>query len=197
MESVNVEAVTRKPGKNIAYKLRKEGYIPAVLYGKGMESIPIAVADKKFCKILQTKGRNVLLDVIVNGSTHNAIIKEIQNDTLKGKLLHVDFQIVSMYEKIESTVPLKLKGVGILESKGAIVQHQIWELNIKCLPDKIPEELDVDISNLDVGDTLYIRDLIIPEGVEVVDDPDEVVLTVVVPKAEDVKKTEPEEEATE
>lgn len=189
MQSVNIEAVMRKPGKNAARKLKEEGYIPAILYGKGMESIPLAIQNNRLREIIQKHGRNVLLNVIVNGSTHNAIIKDIQENTLKGNVVHVDFQRVSMYEKIEATVPLKFEGIGVVESRGGIVQHQLWEINVESLPDNMPEEIVVDLSNLKIGDTLYIKDLAVPDGVEKTDDPDEVVLFVLAPKAAEEEET--------
>lgn len=194
MQSVNIEAAIRKPGKSAAQKLKEEGYIPAILYGKGMESIPLAIQNNKLREIMQKHGRNVLLNVIVNGSTHNAIIKEIQGNTLKGNVVHVDFQRVSMYDAIESTVPLKFEGIGVVESRGGIVQHQVWEINVKSLPDKMPEEITIDLSNLKIGDTLYIKDVAVPEGIEKIDDPDEVVLSVLAPKAAEAEETN---EATE
>jgi len=175
--------------------LKNQGYIPAILYGKGMaESIPLAVEYNKLQRLLQKHGRNVLLNVIVDGSTHNAVIKEIQEDTLKGKIIHVDFQRVSMYEEIEATVPLKFEGTGLIESRGGIVQHQLWELTVESLPDKIPQEIVVDLSNLEIGDTLFVKDIQVPEGVKVVDDPDEIVVSVLAPRE---SEEEAEEEATE
>ncbi|AIS52962.1 50S ribosomal protein L25 [Thermoanaerobacter kivui] len=196
MQSVSIEAVKRDTGKNAARRLKKQGYVPAILYGKDMaESIPLAVEYNKLQRLLQKHGRNVLLNVIVNGTTHNAIIKEIQEDTLKGKIIHVDFQRVSMYEEIEATVPLKFEGAGLVESRGGIVQHQLWELTIESLPDKIPQEITVDLSKLEIGDTLFVRDIQVPEGVKVIDDPDEVVVSVLAPK--ETEEEEAAEETTE
>lgn len=115
----------RDTGKNAARRLKNQGYIPAILYGKGMaESIPLAVEYNKLQRLLQKHGRNVLLNVIVDGSTHNAVIKEIQEDTLKGKIIHVDFQRVSMYEEIEATVPLKFEEQALLK-----VEVELYSIN--------------------------------------------------------------------
>ncbi|MGJ7044364.1 50S ribosomal protein L25/general stress protein Ctc [Thermoanaerobacterium thermosulfurigenes] len=186
MQNVELEAVLRTPGKNAARKLKEKGYIPAILYGKGMESIPLAVETGKLRTIVQKHGRNVLLNLIVNGATHQAILKDEQKDELTGKLIHIDFQRVSMNEKVEAAVPLKFEGVGVIESKGLLVQHQKWELNVEALPTDIPEEIVVDVSNLDIGDTILVKDVVVPENVEKVDDSDEVILTVVAPKDADV-----------
>ncbi len=197
MQNVELEAVLRTPGKNAARKLKEKGYIPAILYGKGMESIPLAVETGKLRTIVQKHGRNVLLNLIVNGATHQAILKDEQKDELTGKLIHIDFQRVSMNEKVEAAVPLKFEGVGIIESKGLLVQHQKWELNVEALPTDIPEEIVVDVSNLDIGDAILVKDVVVPEGVEKVDDADEVILTVVVPKNADVAEEESTEAASE
>ncbi len=118
MQSVSIEAIKRDIGKNSARRLKKQGYIPGILYGKDMtENIPLAVEYNKFQRLLQQHGRNVLFNVIVDGSTHNAVVKEIQEDTLKGKIIHIDFQRVSMHEEIEATVPLKFEGIGLLKVK--------------------------------------------------------------------------------
>ncbi|ADL68170.1 50S ribosomal protein L25/general stress protein Ctc [Thermoanaerobacterium thermosaccharolyticum] len=190
MQNVELEAVLRVPGKNAARKLKEKGYIPAILYGKGMESIPLAVETGKLRTIVQKHGRNVLLNLVVNGATHQAILKDEQRDELTGKLIHIDFQRVSMNEKIEAAVPLKLEGVGVIESKGLLVQHQKWELNVESLPTSLPDEIVVDVSNLKIGDTLFVKDVNVPEGVEKVDDPDEVILTIVAPKNADVPETD-------
>ncbi|AEF16557.1 50S ribosomal protein L25 [Thermoanaerobacterium xylanolyticum LX-11] len=197
MQNVELEAVLRTPGKNAARKLKEKGYIPAILYGKGMESIPLAVETGKLRTIVQKHGRNVLLNLIVNGATHQAILKDEQKDELTGKLIHIDFQRVSMNEKVEAAVPLKFEGVGVIESKGLLVQHQKWELNVEALPTDIPEEIVVDVSNLDIGDTILVKDVVVPEGVEKVDDSDEVILTVVAPKNADVAAEESTEAASE
>ncbi|HHW57254.1 MAG TPA: 50S ribosomal protein L25/general stress protein Ctc [Clostridia bacterium] len=197
MQSVNIEAIKRDTGKYAVRRLKNKGYIPAILYGKDMtENIPVAVEYSNLQKLLQKHGRNVLLNVIVDGSTLNAVIKEIQEDTLKGKIIHVDFQRVSMYEEIEATVPLKFEGIGIVESKGGIVQHQLWELTVESLPTKIPQEIVVDLSNLNIGDTIFVRDIQVPEGVKVVDDPDEVVVSVLAPRQGEEEEEEAKETET-
>ncbi|SNX54595.1 50S ribosomal protein L25/general stress protein Ctc [Thermoanaerobacterium sp. RBIITD] len=193
MQNVDLEAVLREPGKNAARKLKEKGYIPAILYGKGMESIPLAVETSKLRTIVQKHGRNALLNIIVNGATHQAILKEEQKDKLSGKVIHIDFQRIDMNEKIEATVPLKVEGVGIIESKGFLVQHQMWELHVESLPGSLPEEITIDVSRMNVGDTLHVKDINVPEGVDKLDAPDEVVLTVVVPKNADVPETTTEE----
>lgn len=196
MQNVELEAVLRTPGKNAARRLKEKGYIPAILYGKGMESIPLAVETGKLRTIVQKHGRNVLLNLIVNGATHQAILKDEQKDELTGKLIHIDFQRVSMNEKVEAAVPLKFEGVGVIESKGLLVQHQKWELNVEALPTVIPEEIVVDVSNLGIGDTILVKDVVVPEGVEKVDDSDEVILTIVAPKNADVEVEESTETAS-
>ncbi|WP_029688513.1 50S ribosomal protein L25/general stress protein Ctc [Thermoanaerobacter sp. A7A] len=198
MQAISIEAIKRDTGKNVARRLKNQGYIPAILYGKDMtESIPLAVEYNALQRLLQKHGRNVLLNVIVDGSTHNAVIKEIQEDTLKGKIIHVDFQRVSMYEEIEATVPLKFEGIGLIESRGGIVQHQLWELTVESLPDKIPQEIVVDLSNLESGDTLFVKDIQVPDGVKVVDDPDEVVVSVLAPRESEEEAEEEAETAKE
>ncbi|MDI6600557.1 MAG: 50S ribosomal protein L25 [Thermoanaerobacteraceae bacterium] len=191
--AVDINAYTRKPGKNYNLNLRREGKIPAVLYGKNVSSTPICVSEKDATNILARHGGSSICNLIINGSTFSAIIKEIQRDPVSGEILHMDFQQVSFNEKIEKDVPIVVTGEGLVESKGGIIQHQLRELLLVGYPQNLPEEINVDVSNLKIGDTLFVRDIRLPEGIETKEDPDEVILSVIYTRASEVSEEEQNE----
>ncbi|WP_026486343.1 50S ribosomal protein L25 [Caldanaerobius polysaccharolyticus] len=194
METVDLEVMTRGAGKSVARKLRQQNLIPAVVYGKGLDSLPIAVNASKFYEIYREQGHSAIVNLILNGQTIPGIIKEVQYGTLDGKIIHVDFQKVSLEEEIEAEIPIKVEGAGIIESKGAIIQHQLREITVRCRAQDLPEEITVDVSGMDVGDVIKVSDLNVPKGVKVVDEPEEIVLSVIVPRAGEVEETEPQPE---
>lgn len=176
-------------------KLRCEGKIPGVMYGKDIDATPIAVDAKEFLKILKTRGETTLLDLELEGKKHTVLTKEIQRDTMKNVLVHVDFQKVSMTQKIEFNLPLVLKGDSEGVKMGGVLQFQKREVTAQALTQDIIENLEVDISNLKIGDTLKVSDLQIDPKITILDDPEEVVVSVIAPKlAEDVEVPTGEEE---
>lgn len=191
--AVDINAYTRKSGKNYSRKLRKEGKIPAVLYGKNVTSIPISINEKDTNNILLRYGGNSIYNIIVDGSTFTTIMKEIQRDPVSGKVIHVDFQEVSLNEKIEKEVTIVVKGESLVESRGGIIQHQMRQMLLVGYPQDIPGEIDLDVSNLNVGDTVFVRDIKLPEGIITKEDPDEVILSVIYTRASEVAEEEQSE----
>jgi large subunit ribosomal protein L25 len=189
----DINAYTREPGKNYTLKLRKEGKIPAVLYGKNVASTPISINEKDTNKILLQHGGNSIYNIIVNGSTFSTILKELQRDSVSGEVLHMDFQEVSFNEKIERDVPITVRGESLVENKGGIIQHQMRELSLIGFPQDIPGEIDLDVSNLNIGDTVFVKDIKLPEGIETKEDPDEVILSVIYTRASEVVEEEQSE----
>ncbi|MCK4271167.1 50S ribosomal protein L25, partial [bacterium] len=150
-------------GKGPAKRLRAEGKIPAIFYGHGGESIPLTIDAKMFHNILHTHAaENIIFDVKIPGQKNpfKAIIREVQHHPVRGDILHLDFLHISMKKKLHVSVPIVLVGspVGV-STKGGVLQHILHELEIECLPGEIPEHIEVDVTELDVGDSIHIRDL--------------------------------------
>jgi len=177
-------------GKSVARKLRQRGRIPAIVYGEG-EPIPVAADPKSLLKALRTEaGENVILNLTIVDTeeiTRKAMVKGVQVDPVSGIVLHADFLAISMERPIEVEVPVELVGVarGVKE-EGGIVEQILRELKVKCLPRAIPDGIQLDISTLNIGDVVHVKDLAIPGGVELLTDREQVVVTVAAAPVEEV-----------
>ncbi|MFQ5658485.1 MAG: 50S ribosomal protein L25 [Candidatus Methylomirabilales bacterium] len=200
MEFVDFKVQRRADiGKGVARQLRRAGQLPAILYGEGAP-IPLAVDRRGLLRALGTEaGENVILSLtIVNGEelTRKAMIKEVQVDPVTGGLLHADFLAISMERAIEVEVPLELMGVAIgVKDKGGTLTQILRELRVRCLPGAIPDRLTIDVSHLDIGDGLHVKDVPIPAEVELLNDKEQVVVTVTAPAVEEVAAPVEEEVA--
>jgi len=196
-------------GKQKVKHLRKKGQIPAVVYGKKVKSIPLQMKQEDLMNVLHTSaGENVIIKLdITDGEEEdkmkkkskkevNVIIKEIQHHPLTMDILHVDFAQVSLTEKIIVRVPIKTKGdpIGVTRDSG-ILEIPLWEVEVECLPTDIPEDIAIQIENLEIGDTLHIRDITSPEGVKILEDPERTVISLVAPR--EVEEEEEVEEEVE
>jgi large subunit ribosomal protein L25 len=172
-------------GKSGARKTRNAGLVPAVLYGEGDKVRPLAVDAKAFGLVIHTAaGGNVILDLKVEGADEGeckAIIKEIQYHPVRRDILHVDFQHISMTKEITVRVPIEVKGEAVgVKTSGGILEIISREVEVECLPANIPDRIAVDVTALDVGDSLQIKDLTV-ENARIVSDPDTTVVTIVAP----------------
>lgn len=180
-------------GKGVARKLRQSGRVPAVLYGHGSDAVALSVDSRDLYHLLHTgAGSNVLVDLVVDGTDHLAMPREIQRDAIRGSFWHVDFLEVSRDETIAVDVPIHVVGESVGVKQGGVLEHHLWDLHVECLPGDVPEAIEVDISALEVGDSLKVSDLTIPPGVTVLTGEDESVLAVVVPQAREVEEAEAE-----
>jgi large subunit ribosomal protein L25 len=186
MERVTLGVEKReKSGKGGARSLRRSGIIPAILYKSG-NSLPVQLSGKELSKFIsKTAGEQVIVNLQFPDDTKQAIVKDYQIDPVMGNLLHVDFQEISATEAIRVTVHVVIKGeaIGVKRDKG-ILQYGLREIEIECLPDKIPGHIDVDVTNLGLGQSVHVRDLKLGEGIKVLTDPDEVLVTVTAVKEE-------------
>ena len=157
----------RPTGSRAARRLRSAGKIPAVLYGHGVEAQAISVEGRELRAALTTEaGLNALLSVRVDGTTHLAMARELQRDPVRGVLRHVDFVIVRRDEIVTVDVPVTLAGEATLVHQGdGVVDQQIHALSVKATPARIPTHLEVDVSELAIGDTIRVGDLRLPDGV--------------------------------
>jgi large subunit ribosomal protein L25 len=181
-------------GKGVARKLRAAGRVPAILYGHGMQPLPLSVDSKELFHLFHTgAGANVLVDLVVDGAEHLAMPREVQRDHIKGRFIHVDFLVVRRDEKIEVDVPIRVVGESPGVKAGGVLEHHLWDIHVECLPQNVPEAIKVDVSALEIGDSLRVADLTAPGGVEILTNPDESVIAAVQPQM----AIEVEEEAAE
>lgn len=195
MEKVRLAVQPReKTGKGVARKLRQKGLVPAVLYGKGKEPQALVVDPQEVRNYL---AGNTIFDLEIEGlGKEIALIKEVQRDAISGDIKHIDFLHITLDEKVTVTVPVTLVGDAPGAREGGVVQQLLWEMEVQCLPLEIPESIEVDISNLRVGESLSVSDVKAAEGIEILTSPEEVIVTVALPTAT-VEETDAEEEVTE
>jgi large subunit ribosomal protein L25 len=171
-------------GKGVARKLRAAGRVPAVFYGHDQEATPLSVDAREMVHVLHSSGgSNVLLDLIVDGKANLAMPREIQRDHIHNRLIHIDFLAVSRTETITVDVPVIEFGEAAGVKEGGVVEHHLRDLRVECLPQDVPDQLDVDISDLNIGDMIHVRDVPVPTSVTVLTNPDDAVLSVITPAA--------------
>lgn len=203
-EATSINATKRDQlGKGGARSVRREGRVPGVLYGHGEESISLSVDARELQRLVHAVSiENTIVDLELEDARqpYKVLIREIQRHPTRDEYMHVDFFHVAMDEKISVEVPIVVVGDPIgVRQKGGILDHQLRELEVYCLPGQIPEKIEVHVSDLDIGDGLHVRDLPVPEGVEVEDDPDRSVVAVLAPAVAPVEEEAApvEEEPTE
>ena len=176
-------------GKGAVRKLRAAGRIPAVLYGQGKESVPLTIDPRALEKVLRAGGANALLDLTVEGrpelGSPVALVKELQRHPIRGTIVHADLYQVDLTRTVEVEVPVHLVGKAKGIDFGGILEHSLREIALECLPRSIPASIEVDVSNMEVGDVIHVRDLALPPGVSLVSDPDLGVVHVALPAAEE------------
>ena len=197
MERPTLEAKVReKTGKSAAHFLRREGWVPAVLYGLKEETISLQVKEKEFAGIVKESGENAVIDLEIGGEADSAvhgIVKERQFDPVWGKLLHIDFLRISLTQKLTAEVPVVTIGESAGEKEGGILEHVLRHVEVECLPDKIPENIEVDVTGLEIGDSIHVEQLVVPADAEMVTEHDKVVISIVRPRVEEEKEVVEEE----
>lgn len=200
MNTIEMQAIKREVGsRGELRRLRQEGLLPAILYGADLGSMPIQVPTKELERIISSPtGRNTLIQLEIKGDRKKpplAIIKDIQRDPIKGVLLHVDFQQISLREKLQTEVPVVLAGTPVGVNEGGTIQVGLRSVEIECLPAEIPSALTLDVSGMAIGDKLTVADLEVPEGVKILSDPEQILVSVVSPRAAVEEETEVSAEA--
>jgi large subunit ribosomal protein L25 len=182
MASVALTAEIRaEKGKSGVNKVRARGLCPAVVYGPGTEAVPVSVDPKVFLKLVSTAGENTLIDLSVKGidGIRKVIVREVQYNPLEHLPIHVDFYLVSLDRAIEVRVPLELVGTPApVAQKAGMLTQAVHELHVECLPTAIPTSITADVSGLQLGGSLHVRDLVVPAGVTILDSPDQTVAAV-------------------
>ncbi|NLA42410.1 MAG: 50S ribosomal protein L25/general stress protein Ctc [Smithella sp.] len=199
MEITDLTAVVRKEQKKgPARRLRQQGFVPAVFYGKATENIPLAVKSSDLVRLHKEKKDQAFIKLLIDDGGKKieklSLIKELQIQPLSGKFYHADFYEVDMKKKLAFDVELNFTGKPVGVENGGELQHIKRDVKVLCLPTDLPKRIDVDISDLEIGHSLKVKDIQIPDGVTHLDPPDAAVVSVAAVR---VTKVETPEEAPE
>ncbi len=206
MVQIKVKSQVRKEvGKGTARRLRASGKVPAIIYGKGMEPIPIELDASEIHALTHGAHAASLESVIVSleiedggeGNPHPTLIKEVQHDAVKGDVLHIDFHQISLTDRIHARIQVVTVGDCPGVGEGGILEHALRELDVACRAMDLPEEVMVDISRLGLGDAIHVRDIELGPEIEILNDPDLSVVSVTVPRVVTEVVVAEEEEAVE
>jgi len=207
MEEIVLEVQPRgELGKSKVKDLREKGFIPAVIYAEGKKSQPIKVSHRQLWQLIhQHRLESTVINLKIQDDKEQkgrpCLIKEIQHDPVKGDIIHVDFNEISLTKVIKVNVPVVAKGepVGVRQEGGSL-EHTLWEIEVECLPTDIPKDIEVDVSQLKIGDDIHIKDITFPSNIKVLNNPEAIVFSVtapikeevIVPAVEGEEKQEPE-----
>jgi len=202
MEEITLDAQLREEiGKAKVKDLREKGFIPAVVYGEGKTSLAIKVSHHELLRLIhQHRLENAILNLKIKDDKKNkprsCLIKETQYDPVTGEVIHVDFNEISLTKVIKVNVPVVAKGepAGVKQEGGSL-EHILWEIEVECLPTEIPKEIEIDVSQLKMGESIHVRDIKLPDNIKIINSPDAMVLLVAAPVKEEipVEATEGEE----
>jgi large subunit ribosomal protein L25 len=185
MKEIELRAKPREEsGKEYAKKLRKNGFVPAVLYGPETKTLALEVETKSFLSLLRGGlGENVIITLLLDDkkdSQRKVLVREVQRDPVTGAILHLDFHQISLTKKLTIQVPIHLMGTPVGVDDGGILQHALRDLEIECLPTTIPEKIEVDVSHLKIGDSVHVADIKV-ENAEILSDSKSSIVSVVPP----------------
>ena len=192
MEEIVFEVNRRKViGKKVK-NLRREGELPAIVYGHNIEPIPISLDYRKASKTLDEISPSSLVVLDIEGEKHYSLVRDKQRNPVRRTIIHVDFQAVLLTETVRADVTITLVGIApAIETYLGILVPSLEQLSIECLPTNLPESIEVDISGLtEIGDNLLVSDITALEGVEILNDPEDVVVVVIAQAAEEVEEVE-------
>lgn len=187
-------------GKGGSREIRREGNVPAILYGKGSVPIPLLVNPKELNQALSTEaGENTLIEMHIsdgdNEITKLSLLRDVQMDHISSKSIHFDFLELDMNTRLSVQVPIRIvgKSIGVHEQKG-ILDEVMREIAVECLPSNIPNVFELDVTNLELGDSIHVKDLKVSDNIEILEDPESTIITIVAPKVEVEVVEEPEVE---
>jgi large subunit ribosomal protein L25 len=170
-------------GKGPAGRTRREGLVPAVVYGLGGESVAVSVSRRELAHILSSAaGANTVLTLRLDGDEQLSLVRQIQRHPVKGTVMHVDFVRVRADQTIQADVPVHLVGEAEGVSLGGVLEQQLHTVSVEAKPADIPNALELDIAALQIGDARYVRDLAVPAGVVIRNDPDDLVAQIGAPR---------------
>jgi len=186
MDEIVLQAEKRtKTTKGAVNQIRQAGRVPGVAYGDNEAPVALSIDERALQSVLKSeRGRNALITLQIDGTSHPVLLKELQRDPISRTPRHVDFHRVSLKKKIEAAVPVHVKGDAPgVKLSGGILEHVVRDVRVRCLPTDIPAAIDVDVSQLQINQAIKTTDLVIPQGVELLAEPDLVIVHVVAPTA--------------
>ncbi|MEE8576370.1 MAG: 50S ribosomal protein L25, partial [candidate division Zixibacteria bacterium] len=164
MKEISLAATRRdESGKGIARRTRRAGRIPAVVYGPEIDPVGVAVDERAFRAALKTSGTAAIFNLDVEGDSKKVIIREIQRDPVTSDVVHLDFHAISMNKPIHMAIPIRFVGESAGVKLGGIQQTTMRELDVSCLPTEIPDTIEIDVTELGIGDSVHVRELDIPK----------------------------------
>ncbi|MDR7080349.1 large subunit ribosomal protein L25 [Neobacillus niacini] len=166
-------------------KIRNNGNIPAVIYGRSVESKPVYVSSADLTKTIRLVGRNGIISLDVEGSKHDVVLSDYQENAIKREIIHVDFLAVDKSSKINVTVRLVLTGEAAGVKDGGVLQQPVHELSITSTPTEIPQQIEVDVSNLQVGETIKVSDILYQGSFTINHEEEEVIASILPPRQEE------------
>lgn len=189
--NANVREISTKSSKN---SLRKSGLVPGIFYMKGLDTVHIAVRDKELNSLVFTPDTHLISLNVDGKDEYECVIKDVQFDPVTDKVVHFDLLGLVSGEKFQLEVPVQLQGAPVGVKEGGIIQHILHKLEIECLPSNIPQHINIEISQLKLGDAIHVRDLTL-ENIEILNPKDSVIVTITHPKLEKEPETEEPGEA--
>lgn len=185
--------VREERGKGPAGRLRRGGRIPAVVYGH-QSTTAVSISAREFTKAFHTISESQIVDLKVGEADHQVLIKDYSEDIRTGEILHIDFYEIEKGRKLRTHIAIELKGSPIGVRTGGVLEHLLYELDIECLPKDLPEHMAVDISALETGDSLHVSEIPVPDGVRILNNPEQTVVAITVPRAAVETEAEEDEE---
>jgi large subunit ribosomal protein L25 len=190
MSELNIDVEKReRTGKGGCRQARAKGLIPAVVYGSGKDSVPVQVNRKSFVELMRKAGSEnpiFLLKLTDTGQERHAMIRDMQKNPVSRQVIHIDFQRIEMTDKVRLAVPVEPVGTAYgVKTEGGIIDFVVREVHIECLPGDIPAHLELDVTELHAGQHAEAKDIKLPNGVVLLDDPHRVILSVVHARAEE------------
>lgn len=195
MEAITLEAQDRGVGKKAARAVRRAGYVPCVLYGRHTESISFQLPESALKQLIYTTETHIV-NIKVDGKSYNCVMKQADLHPVTDRAIHADFLVLEKGEQVNLIVPIRFVGTPIGQKEGGSTQVILHDIEVRCLPQDIPASIDVDISELAIGDAIHIANLSFP-NLELLGRPDQTVVTVVPPRAVEAEEGEEPELAVE
>jgi large subunit ribosomal protein L25 len=197
MEELVLDAEIRaEVGRGKVKDLKDKGFLPAVIYSEGKEALSLKLSHRQ---LIQLVHHHRIEGVVINlnikddkkSKSRPCLIKEIQYDPVHGDIIHVDFNQISLTKAIKVNIPVVAKGEAIgVKQEGGSLEHILWEVEVECLPTNIPKDIEVDITNLKLKDAVHVKDIILPQGVKILNDPQAIVLSIAEPMKEEAPAVE-------
>jgi large subunit ribosomal protein L25 len=192
MEELFLDAEVREEvGRGKVKALKDKGFIPAVVYAEGKAALALKLSHRQLVQLVHHhRIEGVVINLNIKDDKKQkarpCLIKEIQHDPVQGEIIHVDFNQISLTKAIKVNVPVVAKGEAVgVKQEGGSLEHILWEIEIECLPTGIPKNIEIDISQLKLGESIHVQDILAPQGVKILNDPGAIVLTVAAPMKEE------------